>query len=97
MAKEADVAGWVLEARVFLVVHRAVFAGLVDVGIDDGRAVENHLDMRAFGDDLFGVPLADLFGKAAFGGHHAVDRSVVLIRMQVPVHLPRRCWRRGSP
>ena len=74
------------QARVLPVVHRAPGAGGVEVGVDHGRAVDDDLDVPSLDRDLLGVPLPDRPQDAAARRHHAVDRAVVLVRLEAPVH-----------
>src|SRR4029453_5495055 len=55
---------------------------VVEVGIDDGRAVQLHGDVAAVGGDLLGIPFAHRLLRPALGRDHAVDGAVVLERLQ---------------
>src|SRR5581483_8591107 len=58
---------------------------LGDVGIDDDDAVDRHHPARALDLDFFGVPFAGGLGVAALGRYLAVDRAVILARLDVLV------------
>ena len=56
----------------------SVLVAAVDLGVDDRRAVEDHGDVIAAGDDFFVIPLADRLLVPGLGRHDAVDRAVRL-------------------
>src|SRR5262245_19657493 len=78
VAAEADVSFVAFEAGVLVAVDRFRRARLLDVGIDDRLAVEYHLDLLAFGDDLFAIPLACRLEIARLRGDDAIHRAVML-------------------
>jgi hypothetical protein len=51
----------------------ADFGPLVEIGLDDFDAVEDHRDHGTFAGDGVVVPLADGLGRALAGGHGVVD------------------------
>ena len=55
-----------------LLQHRLVLH-VVQVGVDDGRAVELDRDAPALGGDLLGVPFADRLLGTALRREHLVD------------------------
>src|SRR3990170_1826822 len=79
---ESDTSFFVLQAGVLLAVDGR---DLVEIGVDDDRAVERHLHVAAVADDLLAVPLACLLGVTLLGRDDAVDRAVVLVGLQVKI------------
>src|SRR5205814_8030195 len=76
VAEEAEVAALARQAGVLVAIDGFAAGGdLIQIGIDDRRAVEHHPDAAAVGRDLFRVPLAHRLQMADLGGGHAVDRA----------------------
>ena len=83
MTEEPDVAGATLHSGVLRMLGRQ----LVELHIEDLFAVEHNLELRPMDRDDLGVPLAHRPQVAALCGHHAVDRAVILVRLQLRVLL----------
>ena len=85
MAAEADVAAGSLEAGVIAMVHGLRRAGLVEIGVDDGLAVDLDCDPPAFGRDLLDVPFAHRIEAISLCRDNPVNRAVELIRLELGV------------
>src|SRR5262249_50983141 len=83
---EAEVARGAALARVRRVGHELLDVG--EVRIEDHRAVELDLDLRALDGDLLEVPLAHRPEVAALRGDHAIGRAVRLARVDPPLIPP---------
>ena len=86
MTEESDMALFVFQARVILVVDRSVLAGFGDVAFEDHFAVQRNADVVALDSDLFAVPFADRFQETAFGRNNAVHRTVILVFLELAVN-----------
>ncbi len=87
MTQKAYVARVAGQPRVVAPVHGSGRTGLIQIGVHDHRSVENDGDVPSVGDHLLGVPLAGRSQFAPPGRYHPVDRTVVLVRLQLGVLL----------
>jgi hypothetical protein len=75
VSEEPNVAAFAKHAGMFLQGFKIV--NLVEVGVDNGAAIQHDPDMPAERGNFVGVPLAD-FGGAVFCGNDVVDRAIKL-------------------
>ena len=91
MSQKPDVALFIQQAGVVSLVHGtgAILAGVSDIAIHDGLAVEYHLDVITLSNDFLTVPLSHRTLKTAFGRDHTVNGTMILIGLQPLVHISR--------
>src|SRR4051812_24638816 len=83
VTEKADMSAIPKQARVLLMIGRSIFLKRCDVTIQNYRTIEDHLNFRTFYYYFFVIPLPYRFQETALGRNCSVDRTMILVHMQV--------------
>ncbi len=85
VAEESDMPGFVFESGMIIAIFGAFFNRFGDIGIQNGRPVEDDFDFVAARNHFLAIPFTDRLLEATFGRYCAVDGTVILVFFKVGI------------